>query len=307
MADSTTVKLRSRYRANLPVPETVAPHLRQALAHVLDNPGSMVRPEIIYRLCRAYNIAEQPAEDLALAVEYFHTASLLVDDLPCMDDAMERRGKGCVHVEYGEADAILAALAIVNRAYSLAWRAASTASAGTQRVVLEFLEQYLGVGGLLTGQSMDIHYGSLPHTLETVERVAVGKTVSLIRLTLVLPALLGQAKDAEIEYLDQLAVSWGLSYQLVDDVKDTLHSSAQSGKTVSRDKALDRPNAAIVLGLENAVEHWHQWMATADHALQSLIALRPELAFLRDLRAEQGSEALTLMRTLSAEPVGEPV
>ena len=306
MVDSTIAKLRRTYKASLPVSETVAPHLRQALAHVLDNPGSMVRPEIIYRLCRAYNIAEQPAEDLALAVEYFHTASLLVDDLPCMDNATERRGKGCVHVEYGEADAILAALAIVNRAYSLAWRAASTVPSGTQRAVLEFLEQYLGVGGLLTGQSMDIHYGSLPHTLETVERIAVGKTVSLIRLTLVLPALLGEAKDVEIGYLDQLAVSWGLSYQLVDDVKDTLHTSAQSGKTVSRDRALDRPNAAIVLGFENAVEHWHQWMNRADQALESLITLRPELGFLRDLRAEQGREALNLMRATSAEPVGEP-
>lgn len=299
-------RLRRLYREGLPVPRGTEPHLQRALSHVLENPGSMVRPEIIYQMCRAYGLPEGAAEDLAIAMEYFHTASLLVDDLPCMDDATERRGSQCVHVEHGDAGAILTALAIVNRAYSLTWRATAVASQATQRAVLEYLERYLGVAGLLNGQSLDLHYDSLPQTLETVEKIAVGKTVSLIRLTLVLPAILGGAGTAELQALDQLAISWGLSYQLVDDVKDMLQTSEQSGKTVSRDETLGRPNAALLLGLENSAERLHQWMTMGDKALAALLELRPAMEFLQQLRAEQGREALRVMQELNAVPVGVP-
>ena len=77
------------------------------------------------------------AKDLAIALEYFHTASLLFDDLPCMDNASERRGVPCVHLAFGEAGAILAALALINRAYALSWRAVSGCfAASVARTVL---------------------------------------------------------------------------------------------------------------------------------------------------------------------------
>jgi len=74
---------------------------------------------MVYLVATTYGLEEAPARDLAVALEYFHTASLIFDDLPCMDDATERRGVSCVHFEFGEAEAILAALALINRAYAL--------------------------------------------------------------------------------------------------------------------------------------------------------------------------------------------
>ena len=88
------------------------PRFEEALRHVLDHPGSLVRPRMVLLVATAYELDDAAAQDLAIALEYFHTASLIFDDLPCMDNAMERRGVPCVHFEFGEAEAILSALAL---------------------------------------------------------------------------------------------------------------------------------------------------------------------------------------------------
>ena len=114
---------REAFSSHLPLPATLDPHFEEALRHVLDNPGSLIRPRMVVQMATAYGLRPEPARDLAIALEYFHTASLLFDDLPCMDNAEQRRGVPCAHLAFGEAGAILAALALINRAYSLAWRA----------------------------------------------------------------------------------------------------------------------------------------------------------------------------------------
>ena len=125
------------FSAGLPLPAALDPHLEEALRHVLDNPGSLIRPRMIYQMATAYGLQHDSAKDLAIALEYFHTASLLFDDLPCMDNATERRGVPCVHLAYGEAGAILAALALINRAYAMSWRAVSGASPQIQSRALD--------------------------------------------------------------------------------------------------------------------------------------------------------------------------
>src|SRR5208282_2384695 len=89
--------------------------------------------------------------------------------------------------------------------------------------------------------------------LETTERIARGKTVSLIRLTLVLPAMLGGASARDLQQMERISVFWGLGYQIVDDLKDVLQSEAQSGKTSARDVLLGRPNIAAVIGIRGAI------------------------------------------------------
>ena len=282
----------------MPLPATLEPHLKEALSRILGNPGSLIRPEIVMEVALGYGLPEELATDMAIALEYFHTASLLVDDLPAMDDATERRGIPCVHVEFGDAGAILASLALVNRAYALTWRAVTAGSRDRQRRALDYVECNLGVDGLLNGQSMDLHYGSLPHDHRTTVRTAIGKTVSLIRLTLVLPAMLGNATEQELQLLERVALFWGLSYQIVDDLKDVLQDSDASGKTPLRDVALGRPNLALALGIERAADRLQRLMGLGDRTLNRLITLRPRVRFLRDLRAELGEEAAKLVQSV---------
>lgn len=120
------IKLREAFVHSLPVAPGTEQHLAEALAETLDNPGSMFRAELAFRVARCFGQTEECSQDLAIALEYFHTASLLFDDLPAMDNAAQRRGAPCVHHVYGEGAAILAALAFINRAYSLVWKAVRT-------------------------------------------------------------------------------------------------------------------------------------------------------------------------------------
>ncbi len=288
--DNNSALLKESFRSSLPLPTVLDPGFQEALRHVLSTPGSMVRPRMVLRLGAAYDLDPESADNLAIALEYFHTASLIFDDLPCMDNALERRGIPCVHVEYGESTAILSALALINRAYSLIWRAVASCPQSGQLHVMTYIEQRLGVAGLLNGQSLDLHYSSLPHTRETTERIARGKTVSLIRLTLVVPAMLGGAPVREIQLLERIAVCWGLAYQAIDDLKDVLQSATETGKTAARDELLDRPNIARAIGICATVERLERLLRVGDLTLHRLLVLRPALSFLSKLRSDLEAE-----------------
>lgn len=279
-------EMQSAFKGGLPLPADLDPAFSSALRHLLRHPGSMVRPRLVMQVADAYGMEPGIASDLAVALEYFHTASLVFDDLPCMDNATSRRGASCVHLPFGEAGAILAALALINRAYALTWKTVAGCPRAVQADAMDYLEERLGVFGLLNGQSLDLNYARLPHDRETTERIACGKTVSLIRLTLVLPAMLGGASRGELRLLERMAMCWGLGYQMVDDLKDLLQTSDESGKTAARDLHLDRPNIALAIGVPAAVERLTRLIQLGDRMLRRLLGLRPELLFLANLRSD---------------------
>ena len=125
---------------------------------------------------------------------------------------------------------------------------------------------------------------------ETTETIARGKTVSLIRLTLVLPAMLGGASARELQLLERIALYWGLAYQMVDDLKDLLDSEANAGKTVARDLALDRPNSASAMGIPAAVQRLTRFIELGDKALTRLLQSRLGFSFLGKLRSSLEDE-----------------
>lgn len=301
--DATARRLLSAFKGGLPASRQVETTLGGAIQYLLDHPGSMVRPRVVHKLALAYGIEEQPATDLAIALEYFHTASLVFDDLPCMDNATMRRGASCVHIEFGEASAILAALALINRAYALVWRAIASCPPAHQKSAQAYLEQHLGTEGLLNGQSLDLNYFKLPHTVDSTERVAQGKTVSLISLTLVLPAMAGGASQRELQLLHRISTCWGLSYQIVDDLKDVLESSASSGKTAARDEFLGRPNMVLAIGVGGAMNRLLRLLHLGDWSLRMLIKIRPSLSFLGEFRATLKDELDRVIEGAGAIPI----
>ncbi len=277
-------QLLRAFASSLSLPAGTEPQLLGALCQVLQLPGSMVRAQLVYQMAAAYKIEDNHAQELAIAIEYFHSASLLFDDLPCMDNADERRGALCVHQVYGEAAAILAALALINRAYALLWQALAGLPPGQQSASLAYVEKWLGVEGLLNGQSQDLHYAGLAQGGFSSEKVALSKTVSLIRLSLVLPALAGGAHAAELRMLEHLAVFWGLSYQILDDLKDVYQKPDQTGKTADRDARLNRPNVALDLGAKNSLLRIERLMRLGDRVLDRLKRRLPSLSFMEELR-----------------------
>jgi len=296
-------ELEQAFAQQLDLPAGLSAPLADALRGILSRNGSMVRPRIAFQVAFAFGSTRHRAIDLAIALEYFHTASLVFDDLPCMDNATTRRGGPCVHSAHGESAAILSALALINRGYALMWRVSSSAPQHHQQSALQYLEHQLGVRGLLQGQSLDLHYHALPHTIQSAERAARGKTVPLIALALALPAILHGAPARQVQLLQRISLCWGLAYQIADDLKDVLHSSDEAGKTTALDASLGRPNVAVLLGISAAVERLSRWIVAGDRSLDGLCRINSSLSFLHEFRAVLKNELNQLLESAGAVPI----
>jgi geranylgeranyl pyrophosphate synthase len=279
---SIASRLRDLYRNSCQPTSDTEFHLGNALHETLQHPGNMIRAELAFRLGISYGLPDASSEHLAIAVEYFHTASLLFDDLPCMDDAVLRRGTTCIHRTHGEGAAILVALALINRAYGLLWRGVAQSSAEARARALEYVEHQLGLAGLLNGQSRDLHMREASRQPRVYQQIAIGKTVSLIRMALVVPAIAGGASAYEQCLLDRLAITWGLSYQILDDLKDVLHTAKDSGKTAARDQKLQRPNLALTIGVDASMLRVQRLVNISDRLLTRIYRQQSSLLFLRD-------------------------
>ena len=291
-----TKRLRLAFREHLIVLPGTESQLAAALTDTLSRPGNLVRAELAFKVAMAFGAVNAVAEQLAIALEYFHTASLLLDDLPSMDDAVHRRGDLCLHQLYGEATTILAALGLINRAYALVWSAMKELPAQTRSDGADYLEQHLGLRGVLNGQSRDIHFGDPNTSSDSAQRIALEKTASLIRLSLVLPAIIGGASVKERTLLDRLAKLWGLNYQGLDDVKDILGQQQQTGKTTGRDQVLRRPNAALELGTELTLVRLHRLRSLSSRTLQHLLDMKPELSFLQEIEPRFDEERTEVLK-----------
>jgi geranylgeranyl pyrophosphate synthase len=249
------------------------PRLHGVLADSLAHPGSLFRLRLVLALGRAQNLDEEIAGRLAAAVEFYHTASLLLDDLPCMDDAAERRGRPCVHRLHGEAATILGALAFINRGYALVAEATTALPFHLRREAARTLDLCLGPAGLVGGQALDLAFPDSPRSPRAVGRAALGKTTAMLRLALELPALAAGASPLERRQLHRLAVYWGLLYQGLDDLRDlSLAAATGAAKTAGRDSALGRPNLALAAGLPLALHRLRRLERLASAAIRELVA-----------------------------------
>ncbi|MBT8045141.1 MAG: polyprenyl synthetase family protein [Verrucomicrobiae bacterium] len=290
-------KCDQAFRQSLPESFIDDSPVSEALRYCLRHPGALVRAQLAFQTCLTVGIEEDAALQLATGVEYLHTASLLFDDLPCMDDALERRGFPTVHSIYAQDSAILAALALVNRGYTLLWSGMQDQDKPSRMKAANYLDQCLGVCGILGGQSRDVHMTAAATSKEVI-RVAYGKTVSLVKLAMAFPAILGAAN--ETRDLELLATYWGLAYQVSDDLKDLCSSSQSTGKTVRQDAEKGRPNIAVCEGVPKAVNRMFHYVAKGDAVLERLVVQRREWIFLSAMRKRFESE-LTLWQQEAEE------
>jgi geranylgeranyl diphosphate synthase type II len=250
--------------------DKVEPRLAAALQDILARPGSLVRAVVAYLVGIEMGVAEESARAMACGIEYLHTASLVFDDLPAMDDARMRRGAACVHVIHGESVAMLAALAMVNRAYSMVWQGIHRADPKRRAAAGEWVDGRLGIGGVIGGQAYDLSGWRGEQSAADVSEVAARKTGDLLRLSLVLPTIVGRGTLREIQILDRLALLRGLAYQAADDLKDVISPEDDSGKTGGRDEALGRPNLVVAEGLPAAVRRFRRLSDVADRVQAAL-------------------------------------
>ncbi len=277
-------RLTQALRENSPGLAALEPHLQAALDQATANPGRLVRAHLVHRAALEHGLGDDDACQLACAIEYYHLASLLLDDLPCMDDADTRRGLPCIHRVHGDATAILAALALINRAYTLVGFALAHLPAGLRLRAQACLDAALGAAGILGGQARDLRFATSDRTAREVSAIAAGKTGALLSLAVYFPALLASPDAAELHTLKALCLYWGLAYQAADDLHDLLASPATSDKTPGRDRALQRPNLALALGVPATRLRLHRLARQSARALARLEAHHPRWRYLSDFQ-----------------------
>ncbi len=269
--------------------------LRLAILGALGNPGGLFRAQLAHGAMVAVGFSPELAEKFACSIEYFHIASLLLDDLPCMDDSRERRGRICLHLLHGEPTAILGSLALITRAYALLGEVSTRMPARRQTEAHRFLDRCLGSAGIVNGQAQDLAYR--PGGRREVLKIALGKTAPLIRLALGFPALAANLPPRQRLLLHRLSIYWGLLYQGIDDIQDASEPVAL-GRTVSgRDARLRRPNLLLAAGREATAATLVRLSALAQQTADRLARDR-RLGF---LHAVQQSVSERLNRTLLDE------
>ena len=233
--------------------------LAAAMHHALSTPGKRLRPLLLLLTATQLGGSETSALDAACAVEMVHAASLVFDDLPCMDDAAMRRGQPSTHARFGEDVAVLTGVALLNQAYALLARAGDL-TAAQRLAMIEALSGAVGLEGLVAGQDLDLHepIASLAALREAHHR----KTGVLFMAAVGLGGLIGGAAVGEQMALERFAAELGLAFQAQDDVSD-------AGETEPGRGGAGRATLISLLGRDGAMQEADGRLAAARRALAS--------------------------------------
>ena len=207
--------------------------LHAAMRHILLAPGKRLRPLLTMAAAMQLDASEHAVLDFGCALEMIHASSLIIDDLPCMDDALVRRSQPTTHVQYGEDVAVLAAVALLSRALGVAGAGAGTSDQVRLDAVC-ILSKAVGSLGLCGGQYDDLR-PSPGRSLAATEDVNRRKTGVLFSAVGEIAARAAAADEAQAGHLRALAGHVGSAYQILDDILDTAGSAAALGKDVGKD------------------------------------------------------------------------
>jgi geranylgeranyl pyrophosphate synthase len=194
--------------------------LHAAMRHLVFPPGKRLRPALALAAAEAVGGPCARALPAAAAVELIHSYSLVHDDLPCMDDDDERRGRSSVHRAFGEATAVLAGDALQAAAFEALCGAAGDAGAERRLAALRDLAQAVGSRHLVGGQVDDLAFAPSDAQAERVESVHARKSAALIAVSVVAGARLAGADEATLASLRRFGESVGVAFQIADDLVD---------------------------------------------------------------------------------------
>jgi geranylgeranyl diphosphate synthase type II len=206
-------------------PPEVGTLFNEAAAHVLFSGGKRLRPVLTLLGCEIVGGRPDSVLPAAVAAEFIHTSSLIFDDLPCMDNAPERRGVEAVHERFGEGLAVLVGLAFLSDAYGLISKC-DESSPQAQAMAIGEMVQCIGPHGMIGGQAVDLAMACSDGSVRASEEIRNLKTSALMRLTLVVGAILGGGTPGQLESLRRFSILLGEAYQLSDDILDLAEDSA---------------------------------------------------------------------------------
>ena len=233
---------------------------------VLDG-GKRVRPLLVLAAAESVDGHREAALRAACAVELIHAYSLIHDDMPCMDNDVLRRGKPTVHVQYGEAQAMLAGDAMQALAFEVLTPPDAGVPSGLQARLCSLLARSAGHAGMAGGQAIDLASIGLPLGEQALRDMHQRKTGALLQASVLMGAVCGDCSPLAWDALADYGHALGLAFQVVDDILDVTQESETLGKTAGKDMDNNKPTYVTVLGLDAARRHAAELRDEAQAAL----------------------------------------
>lgn len=258
--------------------------LREACEYALLNGGKRLRPAMVFMVAKAVGF-DTDVSFSALAIEFFHTASLVADDLPCMDNEDFRRNKPTVHKVYGESTAVLATYTLISAAYECLakcgdefGRSDAPHALSSDKICLTALTnatRNTGLYGATGGQFLDLNPPNL--SADTLREIIQKKTVSLFEIAFMFGWLFGGGDLKKTDQVKKAAYHFGMAYQIADDLSDMAQDELNECKV----------NFASCIGVEKSVKTFHEEIEQFQKALKNLKLESAELNELASYMTEQ--------------------
>ena len=244
--------------------------LGAAMRYAVLDGGKRLRPLLVIAASRAAGHAHPTASlRAACAVELIHAYSLVHDDLPCMDNDVLRRGKPTVHVQYGEAPALLAGDALQALAFDLLVPDDGSQTAELSVTLCRQLARAAGVNGMAGGQAIDLASVGIALDQARLEQMHRLKTGALLHASVTMGAACGGVTGLAAQALSDFGWHLGLAFQVVDDILDVVADTATLGKTAGKDALNDKPTFVSLLGLDGARAYAADVLARAHTSLEA--------------------------------------
>jgi geranylgeranyl diphosphate synthase type II len=257
-------------------PKPLDAPLRRALA----SSGKRVRGVLVIAAGEAAGCKAERLAEAAAAIEMLHTSSLILDDLPAMDDAALRRGAPTLHREFGEDLAILASVALLNHAYGMLAKAHASLAPRqwSMQQVIKRVVDAVGWNGSVAGEAVDLHSEGSSLDFDTLEFIHSRKTGALFVAAAAVGAMLANTSPAALQRIEVFAKNLGLAFQITDDVLDVTGTPEVLGKDVGKDA--QRLTFVKLAGVDGAKKLSEELVQTS---LDSIANLGAAAQPLRDL------------------------
>lgn len=283
-------------------PQHPAPaDLMDAMRYAVLDGGKRLRPLLVMATAQAVQSGasgiqgghgDPPLERAALragcALELIHAYSLVHDDMPCMDNDLLRRGKPTVHVQFGQAQALLAGDALQALAFELLTPSFEEIPAQLQAGLCALLARASGCAGMAGGQAIDLASVGLSLNETQLQEMHRMKTGALLQTSVEMGALCGHASETARVAMKDYGAAIGLAFQVVDDILDVTADAATLGKTPGKDALSNKPTYVSLMGLEGARSHAQTLYTQAIEALRR--------SGLPDCRALEGLAEMVVAR-----------
>ncbi|RLC49106.1 MAG: hypothetical protein DRH57_00705 [Candidatus Cloacimonadota bacterium] len=263
------------------------PELYQAMRYSTLDGGKRLRPILmmaVYEMIKGKNNLRSLKVVLppACALEMVHTASLIHDDLPFIDDSDERRGKPSCHKKFGNAIAILAGDALLTKAFGIMLEPNNKKKA---IICLDILTKSIATRGMISGQVVDILVTRKKAKLHMLRDIHIKKTGSLLKAAVLIACVLADAEEQQMNALADFAINIGLAYQIIDDILDEVGANEILQKETGEDERNEKVTYPVLIGLEESQKQAIKLLKDANNLIKNMdnnIVLMEFVKMIRD-------------------------